>query len=147
MRQKISRSDAIQLISQAREAVSAPDRLQALLIDYGTNTIFDALQQAYAGVSNGFLSQVCEAILGLNIEVIGEPEARLRCPCCQRQTLGELFDPEAGTGYDICGHCGWEDDGTQDPKAHSGVNRGSMAEYRERMDAEFNYYFCDKWRT
>lgn len=146
MRQEISRLDAIRLISQAREAVSDSERLQALLDDYGTTTVFAALQYAYAGVSNGFLSQVYAAISGLTVEVVGEPADRLRCPCCYRQTLEELFEPGAGTGYEVCGHCGWEDDGTQDANAHSSVNHGSMVEYRERLAREPNYYFSDKWR-
>lgn len=147
MRKSISRADAIQLIARAREAVCDAAILQALLDDYSAKTVFDALHQAYAGVSNGFLSQVYAAISGATVEVVGEPEVRLRCPCCQRQTLGDLFDPDAGTGYDVCGHCGWEDDGTRKDHEHSSANHGSMTEYRERMVMEANYYFCDKWRA
>jgi Cysteine-rich CPCC len=31
------------------------------------------------------------------------------CPCCGHPTLGERG------GYEICGECGWEDDGQDDP--------------------------------
>jgi hypothetical protein len=93
-------------------------------------------RQAYAGVSNGFLSQVCEAISGLKLEVIGEPNARFTCPCCHKRTLSELFDPALGTGYDVCDHCGWEDDGTLNDQDYSGPNHGTIAEYRARMRRE-----------
>ena len=38
------------------------------------------------------------------------------CPCCGHPTLDERG------GYDICGECGWEDDGQDDHD--SGVVRG-----------------------
>lgn len=146
MRQIISRNDAFRIIAQAREAVSDSTNLQELLDDYGTTTVFDALRQAYAGVSNGFLSQVCEAISGLKLEVTGEPDARFPCPCCHKRTLGELFDPALGTGYDVCDHCGWEDDGTSNDQDYSSANHGTIAEYRARMSRESSYYVCGKWR-
>jgi hypothetical protein len=146
VRQKISRHDAIRLISQAREAVCERQALQELLDEWQASTVFEALLEGYAGVSNGFLSQVCEAISGERLEVIGEPAARLPCPCCHRRTLDELRDVEAGTGYDICDYCGWEDDGTKDPEVETSVNAGSMAQYRARILRERNYYACEKWR-
>jgi hypothetical protein len=145
VRQTISRSDAIRLISRAREAVCDSKTLQELLDDYGTSSVFDALGEAYAGVSNGFLSQVCEAITGRQSEVTGEPDTRLPCPCCSRRTLGDLFDAALGTGYEICDHCGWEDDGTSNEQDYSSANHGSMAEYRARMSRESNYYVREKW--
>jgi hypothetical protein len=144
-RQQISRADAIRIISRAREAVCEPTLLRDLMDDWEAPTVFDALLGQYAGVGNGFLSQLCEAITGLRLEVTGDPETRLPCPCCQRRTLTEVYDPAAGTGYDICDHCGWEDDGTSTDERHSSINRGSMAEYRERMMRESNYHDCRKW--
>jgi cysteine-rich CPCC protein len=146
VRQTISRHDAIQLISRARAAVAEPAALQDLLEDYQASTVFEALREEYAGVGNGFLSQVCETISGLRLEVIGEPEARLPCPCCHRRTLDELHDTAVGTGYDICDHCNWEDDGTSNEQSQSGVNHGSMAEYMARMSTESNYHDREKWR-
>lgn len=145
MRQTISRYEAIRFISQARAAVCDAATLQELLDDYGSSTAFDALQQAYGGVSNGFLSQVCEAISGLKLEVIGDPEFRFPCPCCDKRTLGERFDSAIGTGYDVCDYCGWEDDGTLNDQDYSSANHGSMADYRARMRTESNYYNCEKW--
>ena len=139
MKQKLSRVEAIQVISRARHAVCEQSRLQELMDDYGANTVFDALLEAYAGVTNGFLSQVCEAILGQKVDVVGEPEVRFPCPCCNRQTLTELFDAAEGTGFDVCDYCGWEDDGTQNDEAISSVNRGSMADYRSRIRDESKY--------
>lgn len=34
-----------------------------------------------------------------------------RCPCCRQLTLENCAE------YDICGECGWEDDGQDDPYA------------------------------
>jgi hypothetical protein len=147
MRRTVLRGDAIRMISRVREVVCESTVLQEILDDYGAVTIFDALREEYAAVSNGFLSQVCEAISGETMEVIGEPEDRFRCPCCQRKTLGERYDAAIGAGYEVCGYCGWEDDGTRDEREHSGVNRGSMVEYRERLGKESNYYACEKWRV
>lgn len=110
-------------------------------------TVSEALAEAYAGVSNGFLSQICEAIWGRKIEVIGEPALRYPCPCCRRRTLNELYDANEGTGYDICDYCEWEDDGTVDDEAISSVNNGSMTQYRARIREKSNYCVCDKWGT
>lgn len=145
MRETISRTDAIKLISQAREALCDAQALQDLMDDYHASTVHEALLSAYGGVTNGYLSQVYEAISGRVIEVIGKTEDRFPCPCCGRRTLTELYDTQAGTGYDICDHCRWEDDGTSDPERHSSVNRGSMTEYRTRLGKESNYYFSEKW--
>lgn len=145
VRKTISRAEAIKTIAQAREAVCSAEELQLLLEDAQENTVYEALLAYYAGVTNGFLSQVCEAITGEIIEVIGNPAELLPCPCCNRKTLTERYDPMAGTGYNICSYCWWEDDGTADENMRSGVNRGSMKEYRERIRADSNYYQREKW--
>lgn len=147
MREKLLRADAIRLISLAREAVCEKDSLQEFVNDYDAATVSEALAEAYDGVSNGFLSQICQAILGRKVEVIGEPALRFPCPCCRRRTLSELYDANEGTGYGICDYCDWEDDGTVDDEVISSVNKGSMAQYRARIREESNYYFCEKWST
>ena len=146
MTEKVSRVDAIRLIAKARECVGDSSELKELMDDYAADTVFDALLDAYAGVSNGFLACVCEAITGKRLEVVGEPETRLPCPCCHRLTLTEAYDPAQGTGYDICDHCHWEDDGTVRDDVVSSVNRGSIAEYRARLNAEADARSCEKWR-
>lgn len=145
MRRTISRNEAFQIIARAREAVSDATALADLLDDYDTKTVVDAVRDMYAGVGNGFLSQVCEVISGLKLEVTGEPDTRFACPCCHKRTLTERFDPVLGTGYDVCDHCSWEDDGTSNDQDYSGVNHGTMIEYRARMSRESNYYHCEKW--
>ncbi|WP_199735554.1 CPCC family cysteine-rich protein [Corallococcus sp. AB045] len=55
---------------------------------------------------------------------MGEAEVLLPCPCCGGRTLTERYDAVVGTGYDICDHCRWEDDGTVSDTVHSSVNRG-----------------------
>jgi hypothetical protein len=69
VRQTISRQDAIRLISRAREAVCEREALQDLVERYYASTVFEALLEEYAGVTNGFLSQVCEAISGRRLKV------------------------------------------------------------------------------
>jgi predicted RNA-binding Zn-ribbon protein involved in translation (DUF1610 family) len=146
MSEKISRSEAISLISKVREVVCDKKHLDDLIEDYNASTIYEALLVFYGGVSNGFLSQVCEAISGRRMEVVGEAEVRFPCPCCGRRTLTEVHNIELGTGYDICDYCRWEDDGTVDDTVYSSVNKGSMIEYRARIHEESNYYFTEKWR-
>ncbi len=77
--------------------------------------------------------------------MVGQPEPPLPCSCCGRRTLTERYDPRQGTGYDVCDHCSWEDDGTSDPDALSSVNHGSMAEYRLRLGEEADRCICEKW--
>jgi hypothetical protein len=146
-RQEISRSDAIRVIAHAREALCSPETIQDLLEDYHAASVYEALLHAYAGVGNGFLSQVYEAITGLTAQVVGAPDARFRCPCCNRHTLDEPGNVQDGPAYDICDHRNWEDDGTAYETKRSSVNHGSMAEYRERMRVDVNYYTRDKWRV
>ena len=145
MRHTISRNEAFQIIARAREAVGDAANIADMLDDYGVTTVFNAIRERYSGVSNGYLSQACEVISGLKLEVTGEPDARFACPCCHKRTLTEPFNSALGTGYDVCDHCGWEDDGTSNDQDYSSVNHGSMADYRMRMSRESNYYDCEKW--
>jgi hypothetical protein len=141
----VTRAEAIAMIAQARQTLCEPQRIDELLEDYGAETLLDALLHEYAGVSNGFMSQICSAIAARKLDVIGVPEPLLPCPCCARRTLTERHDVALGTGYDICDFCGWEDDGTSDITVRSSVNRGSMAEYRDRIGREASPCPCDKW--
>lgn len=50
-----------------------------------------------------------------------------RCPCCDKITLIERYD------FEICGNCGWEDDG------EVGANSHSLEEAR-KIVAERGYY-------
>lgn len=144
MRPSITRQEAIRAIAVARSAVSTPEALRTLLEDYQAKTVLEALEQAYGGVTNEFLALLHTEISGLDVDVVGEPDERHPCPCCKRLTLTELYAPSAGTGYDICGHCGWEDDGTVREDARSSVNRGTMADCMERIGRDAK--LCEKWR-
>jgi len=97
------------------------------------------------GVSNGFLAEMVHAILGYQVEVIGEVEELFSCPCCGFKTLTELFDISEGTGYDICPYCKWEDDGTTDITSYRSINHGSIEDYRKKIHTNFNRYYIDKW--
>lgn len=61
------------------------------------------------------------------------------------KTLTERFNPEEGTGYDICPYCNWEDDGTTDIESYRSINKGSILDYRNKINANFNKYYINKW--
>jgi len=99
----------------------------------------------FEGVSNGFLAHVIHAITRYQVEVIGEVEVLFPCPCCGYKSLTEIYDSEEGTGYDICAYCKWEDDGTTGINSKRSINRGSIQDYRNRIHANFNRFYIDKW--
>lgn len=138
-------------IAKIRIFILDPCVVQEFLDDYhqGAGAPECALPQAlsdyYAGVSNGYLSEIYEALTGTRVEVVGEVVELLPCPCCHLKTLHELFNADAGTGYDICPYCGWEDDGTSDPSTRSGANSGSMEDYLAKVESDPNYFFRARW--
>ena len=94
------------------------------------------------GITNEYLSSLIETILGCKVDVIGEVEELYKCPCCGYNTLTEEFNPDEGTGYDICPFCGWEDDGTTDIDEYRSINKGSMNDYRKKITAN---NITNKW--
>ena len=149
---KVMREDVLKLICEVREKFGDTERNQVLIDDYNESiddpeALYKALRASFDGVTNGFLSEIYEVIYGIRIEVIGETVELLRCPCCLRQTLSERFDAEAGTGWDICRLCGWEDDGTLDPEVLSSVNNGTISQYRSLMRKNSNLYYRERWLT
>lgn len=103
------------------------------------------LEADFQGVSNGFLSEIISVIIGCEVEVIGQVEDLLPCPCCGLRTLTELYDELEGTGYDICSYCKWEDDGTKDINSYRSINQGSILDYRKKLLINFNKYYIKKW--
>jgi hypothetical protein len=150
---KIPRDDVIKLILRCRIFFNSKDQLAELLddscFDEGSfeSKLFSALSELYKGVSNGYLSEVYEAITGEEVEVFGEVFDLYQCPCCGRLTLSELYNVDKGTGYDICDYCNWEDDGTKDIDVESSVNRGTMTDYRRRIQENPIFYYREKWLT
>lgn len=147
----ISRGEVFEALSVARLAC-APADVPDFLEDHhqdpqqGVASLPSALAANYVGVSNGHLSDIYEALTGERVEVMGDEGVLLECPCCGHSTLDERYDLAAGTGYDICRYCGWEDDGTSNPDALSSVNRGSMSEYREQLIVRRNFFARDRWK-
>lgn len=84
-------------------------------------------------------------IIGQNIEVYGEVERLFTCPCCKLRTLTEEYNLQEGTGYDICPYCNWEDEGVTDINVYSSINRGSIADYCNRIRDNYNKYYINKW--
>lgn len=149
----ISRDEVLKMLARCRLTFNNKDQLDDLL-EYSDVSDEDlekevllALTEHYKGVSNGYLSEIYEAITGSRIEVVGKVYELFKCPCCYRNTLTELYDIEKGTGYDICDYCGWEDDGTTDVDINSSVNKGSITEYRNRVRNNPNFYIREKWLT
>ena len=148
---KISRYCVLKLIASCRILFNNKVQLEVLL----ETSIFDeknveakvleAIFVLYKGVSNGYLSEVYEAITGDRLEVIGEVSKLFQCPCCGHKTLTELYDPKMGTGYDICAYCNWEDEGVLAINRHSSINKGSIADYRKRIQENPNFYHREKW--
>lgn len=151
MRTTVDRRHVIEVLARARLAVGDSNSISELLMDYHRDPALpqselpEALMDCYDGVSNGYLSDLYEALTGRRVEVLGKPAQLMPCRCCSRNTLHESFDVTRGTGYDICSFCGWEDDGTSDKGTPSSANSGTLAEYRARLEGEPNFYYRDKW--
>ena len=148
---KITRAEAFDYIVKARSFLNSEQENLEFIRDYCDaeeimlDLLTDAVKEKYKGVTNGFLIDVVEMIGNERVEVIGEVDNLFACPCCLNKTLTELYDSVQGTGYDICIFCSWEDDGTSEITAYSSVNRGSLADYRENLRINTNYYSRDKW--
>lgn len=147
MQNKIFREKAIELISKIRDVIKKDIDLS----DYFGSDFMVCneeeveLETDIQGVSNGFLAEIICAVTGYNFEVCGEGEKMYPCPCCGFKTLTEIYNLTEGTGYEICPYCGWEDDGTIDPKVYRSINKGSMNDYRKNMQTKSNKYYINKW--
>lgn len=150
MRRTISREEVFKLISEVRLAC-APSGISDLLEDYHQDPgqpevgLPLALAEYYLGVRNGHLSDIYQALTGARVEVVGDEGTLLSCPCCGYRTLTERFNPKAGTGFDICRYCNWEDDGTLEAESYSSPNRGSMRDYRKRLIEQGNFFRRGRW--
>lgn len=145
----ISRENALKLINEIRSIVENKIDLSkclegSFLADNAEQTELGMYCQ---GISNGFLSEIVHAVIGYEVEVIGEVEELFTCPCCGFKTLTELYGLNEGTGYDICPYCKWEDDGTTEINVYRSINKGSIEDYRNNIQANFNKYYINKWYT
>ena len=144
---RISRENAIKLIGDIRKVSETDIDLKK----YFDVTFFEynmeqtEMDIEVQGISNGFLSEILCMITGQNIEIYGDVERLFPCPCCGLRTLTEEYNLDEGTGYDICPYCNWEDDGTTDINAYRSINRGSIADYRNRIRENYNKYYINKW--
>lgn len=144
MQNRISRKKAMKLLSEIRDVVEKEIELSKYFVNESNEEQIE-LETGMQGVSNGFLSEIICAITGYDVEVCGEVEKLFPCPCCGLRTLTEVYNPMEGTGYDICPYCNWEDDGTTEINVYRSINRGSIEDYRNNMQAEFNRYYINKW--
>jgi hypothetical protein len=142
------REDALKLIGLARNSVGKGDLSKYIdLSGYAEHaeSYRTEFESDFIGVSNGFLSEVVHAITGFRVVVCGEVEDLFQCPCCGYRTLTERYNSIEGTGYDICPYCNWEDDGTTDIYSRRSINGGSIQDYRDKMQANPNRYYINKW--
>lgn len=145
----ISRENALKLINEIRSIIEKEIDLSKCLEGnfLGDNVEQTELEMYCQGISNGFLSELVHAVTGYEVEVIGEVEELFPCPCCGFRTLTELYDLNEGTGYDICPYCKWEDDGTTEINVYRSINKGSIEDYRNNIQANSNKYYINKWYT
>ena len=148
----IDRVEVIKLLAKVRLSESSDDEIYGLVqfhpsVDEKEKEVEEALVHEYQGVTNGFLADVYEALTGRRVEVIGNVADLYPCPCCGLKTLTELYDLNEGTGYDVCRYCWWEDVGVFEVDRRVSVNRGSIADYRERISLNRNRYYSFKWRA
>ena len=128
----MSREKAYELLELIHNKVNTEIDLSQFLDPDVLNEEIDS-EVNFVGVSNGFLSELIHTITGYEIEIHGEVEELIPCPCCGFKTLTEYFNPKEGTGDDICPYCKWEDDGTTDIDRYCSINRGSISDYRKEI--------------
>lgn len=147
-----NRRDFFIAIAKIKLESLAEKEISEILIEYNydegdkLSNLASCLQEKYSGVTNGFLSDVYELLFGVKVEFTGNIANLYSCPCCGFNTLDEVYDAELGLGYDICAICNWEDDGTKDIDTYSGVNKGTINSYREKMQDNRNYYYREKYK-
>jgi len=148
---QIPRNEVFQLVTKCRLVFNTRDELLELLEKTDINDcdiekeVFETLKELYVGVSNGYLSELYEGIIGEKFEIVGDVFELFPCPCCEFRTLSEKYNLEEGSGYDICDYCNWEDDGTTNIDFSSSVNKGSITEYRDRIKKYPNLFYRNKW--
>ena len=146
------RKDFFLELAKVRMKSMGQEEVKGVIEEYGCDQsdtlsgLAAALEEIYSGVTNGFLSETFELLFGKELEFEGEVIDLHKCPCCEYQTLNEIYDSDLGTGYDICSICGWADNGTKDVDKQSGVNKGSISEYREKMHENPNFYYREKYK-
>ena len=135
---ELTREEVVRLINFVRNKIAENEELNSIINVDNDYEICDLIY----GLSNEYLSSLIETISGYKVEVIGEVEELYKCPCCGYNTLTETYNPDEGTGYDICPFCGWEDDGTTDIHEYRSINKGSISDYRKKITAS---NITNKW--
>ena len=136
---ELKRKEVARLIDYIRNKIAGDNELSSII---HIDSEYEIDELVY-GITNEYLSSLIETISGYKVKVIGEVEELYRCPCCGYKTLTEEFNPEEGTGYDICPFCGWEDDGTTDIDEYRSINNGSINDYKKRITAN---NIINKWK-
>ncbi len=145
MKKIIARKNVVKLVDEIRELIYNEIDVSKYY-EEGYDEISEGIEETdIRGISNGFLSEVLNMVIGEKIEVTGEVEKLFPCPCCNQRTLTEPYNQVEGTGYEICPYCNWEDDGTTDIKSYRSINGGSIEDYRRNMKDSYDKYYISKW--
>lgn len=142
---RLSREDAKELIHFVRRIVEKEMDAARYFGQDSSTLHMEFSEMNFQGVSNGFLSEMVYVLTGDEVEVMGNVEELLACPCCGLKTLTERYDRAEGTGYEICPYCKWQDDGTADIHSYRSINKGSIASYRNEIRMNANKYYTNKW--
>lgn len=135
---ELNRQDVNKIIEAIRHIWNKNEELSKIFRIADEHENSDAIY----GISNEYLSEFLETLIGNKVDVVGTVEQLYCCPCCGYKTLTEEYDAVEGTGYDICPLCGWEDDGTKDVNSYRSINRGSIEDYRKRLSTR---NISNKW--
>lgn len=93
----------------------------------------------YRGVTNQYLSHDLSLMGMKDYEVFGSVEKLEICPCCEYRTL------LSKGSYDVCGLCGWEDNGVDNPDVYSAPNHMTLAEAKRIFLSNISKLSLNKW--
>lgn len=145
----LTREDAFVYICQAEFPKMSEKELEEIFLDMSMDycsgmvsdfskqqAVLESIRYKFRGAPNKYIANYIGDTFGCDVVVTGTPEVLYPCPCCGARSLDELYSKKHATGYDICEHCGWEDDGTTDPHIRSSLNKGTMSEYRSTLSLD-----------
>ena len=96
---ELNRQDVNKIIEAIRHIWNANEELSKIFRIADEHENSDAIY----GISNEYLSEFLETLIGNKVDVMGTVEQLYCCPCCGYKTLTEEYDAVEGTGYTFKG--------------------------------------------